>query len=82
MVQLAGSPTHGKEILDLVFTSDPQLVTHMNMEPFPEFTDHSVLSVEVNYKLGVPPNKDRMFLLDRRLHKLDFTKAPWPDIRR
>ena len=84
MVQLVGIPTHGKDILDLVFTSDPHSVTHVDMESFPEFTDHSVLSVEVNFKLGVPPKKEQMFLLDsaRRLHKLDFTKAPWQDIRK
>ena len=83
MAQLVDQPTHGVEILDLVFTSDQQLVSHINMEPFPQFTDHKILSITVSFKLGVMPGKEEMFLLDsgRRLRRLDFSKAPWPDIR-
>ena len=84
MVQLVGNPTHGKEILDLVFTSDPHFVSHISLEPFPVFTDHSVLSIMVNCKLETTPNKEQMFILDsaRRLNKLDFSKAPWLDIKK
>ena len=84
MVQLVGNPTHGKEILDLVFTSDPHFVSHIGLEPFPVFTDHSVLSIMVNCKLETTPNKEQMFILDsaRRLNKLDFSKAPWLDIKK
>ena len=83
MSQYVDQPTHGVEILDLVFTSDQSLVSHINMESFPTFTDHKILSIKVNYKLGKKLTKDEMFLLDsgRRLRKLDFAKAPWPDIR-
>ena len=83
MVQLVGSPTHGREILDLVFTSDQNFVSHISMEPYSMFTDHSVLSMTVNWELGSTPTKEKMFLLDsaRRLHNLNFNKAPWLDIK-
>ena len=83
MTQMVDQPTHGVEILDLVFTNDQQLVSHLDMEPFPQFTDHKILSIKVSFKLGVKPAKEEMFLLDsgRRLRRLDFTKAPWTDIR-
>ena len=84
MTQLVDQPTHGVEILDLVFTSDQQLVSNIDLANFPQFTDHKVLSIMVNYKLGKKPIKDEMFLLDsgRRLRSLDFRKASWLDIRR
>ena len=48
------------------------------------FTDHSVLSMTVNCELGTTPTKEQMFLLDsaRRLHNLDFSKAPWLDVKK
>ena len=84
MSQYVDQPTHGLEILDLVFTSDQNLVSHVDMEAFPTFTDHKILYVKVNYKLGRKPDREEMFLLDsaKRLKLLDFAKAPWPDIRK
>ena len=84
MAQYVDQPTHNVEVLDLVFTSDQELVSHISTESFPSFTDHKVLSVKVNYLLGKKPIRDEMFLLDSgcRLRKLDFSKAPWPNIRR
>ena len=84
MSQYVDQPTHGLEILDLVFTSDQNLVSHVDMEAFPTFTDHKILYVKVNYKLGRQPDREEMFLLDsaKRLKLLDFAKAPWPDIRK
>ena len=52
MAQLVDQPTHGVEILDLVFTSDLAAVSHIDMESFPLFTDHKVLSIKVTFKLG------------------------------
>ena len=84
LAQLVDKPTHALEILDLVYTSDHHLVSHIDMEAFPLFTDHKILSIKVNFKTGVRPRKEEMFLLDsgRRLRKLDFKKAPWPEIRK
>ena len=48
MAQLVDQPSHGVEILDLVYSSDQDLVSHIDMEPFPEFTDHKILSIKVN----------------------------------
>ena len=83
MIQLVDKPTHGREILDLVFASDTSLVANISQESFPLFTDHNILSITVNYKIGSKPNKEQMYLLDsaRRLKKLNFSKAPWQDIR-
>ena len=83
MVQMVDKPTHCVEILDLVYTSDQCSVSHIDMESFPMFTDHRVLTVNVSFKLGKTAYKEEMFLLDscRRLRKLDFRKAPWPDIK-
>ena len=84
LAQQVDQPTRDMEILDLVCTSDHHLVSHISTESFPMFTDHRLVSVTVNYSLGVKPNKEECYLLDsgRRLRQLDFTKAPWPDIRR
>ena len=83
MAQQVDQPTYNVEILDLFFTSDHQLVAHITTEPFPMFTDHRVVAVKVNYLLGKKPKREEMSLLDsgRRLRQLDFSKAPWPDIR-
>ena len=56
--------THEKEILDLFYCSDPQLVTHVDTEYFPRFTDHKILTISVNYLLGKAPIKEEMSLLD------------------
>ena len=84
LVQQVDKPTHGNEILDLVYTNDHHLTSHIDMEPFLEFTDHNILTVKVNFKLGVKPEREEMYLLDsaRRLKLLDFTKASWADINK
>ena len=83
MVQYVDQVTHGKEILDLCFSSDPQLISHIKSEYFPLFTDHNIVTINVNYLLEQKPVKDEMTLLDSacRLRKLDFNKAPWQIIR-
>ena len=83
MIQYVDQVTHGREILDLCFSSDPELISHITSESFPLFTDHKVVTINVNYLLQQKPVKEEMSLLDSacRLRKLDFAKAPWPTIR-
>ena len=83
MTQLVDQPTHGREILDLFFCSDQHLVSHISTDEFPLFTDHKVVSIMVNYVLGEQPSKEEMFMLDsgRIFRRLDFSKAPWFEIR-
>ena len=68
---------------DLVYTSDQNTVSHIATESFPTFTDHKVLAITVTFHSGRNLEKDEMFLLDscKRLRKLDFRKAPWPEIK-
>ena len=64
MAQYVDQVTHEKEILDLFYTSDPQLVSHITTEHFPRFTDHKIVTINVNYLLSKKPVKDEMSLLD------------------
>ena len=83
MTQEVDQVTHGREVLDLLFTNNPELIHSIDTESFPLFTDHKVVTARVNYKLHKPPPKQQMFLLDsaRRLRGLDFKAAPWQSIR-
>ena len=47
MTQLVDKPTHEKEILDLVFTSNPNTILNVDMDYFPVFSDHKVLSINL-----------------------------------
>ena len=40
MAQQVDQPTHGLDTLDLVFTSDQQLISYIRTESFQQFTDH------------------------------------------
>ena len=83
MIQYVDQVTHGKEILDLCFSSDPELISHITSESFPLFTDHKIVTINVNYLHEQKPVKKEMALLDSayRLRKLDFAKAPWTNVR-
>ena len=69
---------------NLFFSTDQELVQHIDLDSFLSLTDHSGMSIHVNYKLDKKTVKEETFLLDsaRRLRKLDFRKAPWQDISR
>ena len=57
MAQYINKITHGREILDLVFSNDPNLVHSISTEPFPTFTDHLLVTLRVNYQLQKTPEK-------------------------
>ena len=75
--------THGREILDLIFSNNEDLVSSVSVEAWPAFTDHSVVSAVVSYKLEKEQDLEESHLLEsgRRLKKLNFNKAPWPEIQ-
>ena len=84
MTQQVEHPTHGKETLDVVFTSDQNLVSHVDVNFFPTFTDHGVVTCDTTLTSGGEAgSRPRGYLCDtgRRYGALDFHKAPWPEIR-
>ena len=83
MSQYVDRITHGKEILDLLFSNDPNLVHSLYTEPFPAFTDHLLVTLRVNYELDKPPERASEFILDsaRRISCLNFHEASWQIIR-
>ena len=44
LVQQVDIPTHGCEILDLIFTNNHEQISAVTAESFPAFTDHKVVS--------------------------------------
>ena len=51
MIQQVDQVTHGKEILDLIFSNNEDLVSSVTVAAWPAFTDHSVVTASVSYKL-------------------------------
>ena len=60
------------------------LVSNIKIDSFPSTSDHCVVTAATTYRMAREMLKEKSFLLDsgRRYHQLDFTKAPWPDIKR
>ena len=74
---------HVVEILDLIFVNNEDLVSSVEIESWPTFTDHSIVTASVSYKLEEVHNPDETHPLDsgRRLKRLNFNKANWQDIK-
>ena len=83
MGQYVDEVTHGKEVLDLLFSNNPDLIHSFTTEAFPSFTDHLLVTFKVSYQLTKTPTRKAEYVLDsaRRLNCLDFQKAPWNRIR-
>ena len=83
LMQQVEQVTHGRQILDLIFTNNEDLVSSVTVTAWPAFTDHSVVTASVSYKLEKEMCVEETNLLDsgRRLKKLNFNKAPWPEIQ-
>ena len=83
LVQEVVEPTHAIEVLDLVFTNNCELVSEVNVESWPAFSDHKLIVMDTTFQ---PPQKKtdlkQQFLCDtgRRYAALNFNKAPWQDI--
>ena len=83
LIQQVDKPTHGVEILDLIFSNDQDLVSSVSVEAWPRFTDHKIVAACVSYQVGADPAIKEKYLLEcgRRLKKLNFNKAPWEEIK-
>ena len=83
LIQQVDQTTHGREILDLIFSNDEDLVSSVSVEAWPAFTDHSLITAAVSYKLEKEVTLEEIHLLEsgRRLKKLNFNKAPWSEIQ-
>ena len=83
LIQQVDQITHGKEILDLIFSNNEDLASSVSVEDWPCFTDHSIVTAVVSYKLEKEKESEDSHLLEsgRRLKKLNFTKAPWTEIQ-
>ena len=83
LIQQVDLPTHGTEILDLIFTNDQDLISSVSAESWPRFTDHRIVKASVSYKLerGIEAKKTHLLEWGRRLKQLNFHKAAWVEIQ-
>ena len=83
LIQQVDQPTHGIEILDLIFSNDQDLVSSVSVEAWPRFTDHKIVTANVSYQVGEDHSAKEKYLLEcgRRLKKLNFNKASWSEIK-
>ena len=85
MTQQVEEATHEVEVLDLVFTSDPDLVSQVQVESYPTFTDHRVVTCQTTfgYQEVTEEAVGNQFLCEngRRYGALDFTSATWQEVR-
>ena len=67
----------------MIWSSNPDLVSNVQVDSFPEITDHRVITATTSYKLKSEADKEKNFLLESciRFHKLDIAKAPWTSIQ-
>ena len=82
--QQVGEPTRERQILDLIWSSNPDLISNVLVDSFTDISDHSVITANTTYSHDCQATKEEQFLLEsgRRFKKLDFSKAPWPDIQK
>ena len=83
LIQQVDKVTHGREILDLLFSNNEDLVSSVLVTPWPGFTDHSIVTASVTYQLSREKLPEESHILESgsRLKKLNFNKAPWPEIQ-
>ena len=83
LLQQVDQPTHGVEILDLIFSNNPDLFSSVSVEAWPSITDHKIVTVFTSFQLGSDQQHEEVHLLDcgRRLKKLNFNKAAWQEIQ-
>ena len=83
LIQQVDQVTHGKEILDLIFVNNEDLVSSIVVTPWPAFTDHSIVTAATSYSLKKEKIFEETHLLDsgKKLKRLNFSKANWVDIK-
>ena len=75
--------THEKEILDLIFTNNADLVSSVTVEAWPVFTDHSLVTAASSFLVEKKEELEEVHLLEsgKRLKKINFEKASMPEIQ-
>ena len=84
LIQQVDKATHAVEILDLFFTNDSDLVSCVEVEDWPSFSDHKVVTLDVSYKTKSDLQAvEAQFLCDtgKRYRNLNFLMAPWDKIQ-
>ena len=83
LVQQVNQVTHGAEVLDLIFCNNSEMISSIQVESWPAFSDHSLVVASTSFKLGDTQEREEVHLLDcgKRLKRLDFNKANWPDLQ-
>ena len=80
MQQEVRQPTHGAEMLDLVLVNNHEMVSTVEVEDWPDFSDHKLVKIQTNYRLGgMKEKRVEQYLTEvaRRYKALNFQKAPW-----
>ena len=83
MQQEVLQPTHGREQLNLVLVNNHELVSDVSVEDWPDFSDHKLVKVRTNYKLGrQDETKVEQYITEvaKRYKALNFKKAQWEEI--
>ena len=64
LTQQVGVATREKQILDLVWSSNPDLISNIQVDTFLDMTDHSVVTATTSYRVNKAVDKEKTFLLD------------------
>ena len=64
LTQQVGVPTRDREVLDLIWSSNPDLVSNIIVDSFKDFTDHSVVTAITSFRLTKDVEKEETFLLE------------------
>ena len=75
MNQMVTVPTRGKEILDVIFTNSPDLITGVRIQKC-NFSDHNVVIAETN--LNPPRKQNEKPPPMSEIGRFNFDKADWP----
>ena len=52
LTQQVGTPTRDKEVLDLIWSSNPDLVSNVLVDTFRDITDHSVVTATTSFSMA------------------------------
>ena len=48
MQQVLSQPNHGGEILNLLFVNNPDIISYVEVEDWPSFSDHRLIKAQTN----------------------------------
>ena len=81
MQQEIFQPTHGGEMLNLLFVNNHELISDISVEDWPGISDHRLVNAKTNFSFRKGGDKKvEQFLTEtaKPYKKLNFIKAPWP----